>query len=120
MSMSGSKRRVIEKIWLYLPKPKTGTFIIPFFGTGVDSGFILNQGYDVFAGDSQRLLIDWHQNVEQCMKKARRWAEKNLSRDDENNKAAFLRLRTSYNKNPKAWKLWTLGRLSHSQLIRHN
>ena len=148
MSIPGSKRRMIPKIWPLLPKPirasecgvcggdrvvevegkpkwaepcrNCGRFVVPFFGTGVDSGFMRDHGHDVIAGDSQSMLIGWHKNAVEYVDRARAWVAENIGPDDGWNKVAFLRLRSEYNANPEPWALYLLGKLAFSQLIRHN
>lgn len=121
MSIPGSKRRVIERLYPLLPKPDpNGRFVLPFFGTGADAGYLIARGHHVIAGDSQRLLIEWHADAAGCVERAKEWCDRELSDDEPANEAAFYRLRDQHNLDRRAWSLWLLGKLSHSQLVRHN
>lgn len=132
MSLPGSKRKMIRKLWPNMPRPSDGhRFVLPFFGTGADAGYILDQGFRVAASDAQPLLIDWHRNAVACVDWARdQYVEieaEQQSADDLGNLAyidagldRFLKLRDEYNEKPEACRLWLLGKMAFGQLIRHN
>lgn len=137
MSLPGSKRRMIRKLWPLMPRPGGDRrFVLPFFGTGADAGFILDQGFRVAASDSQGLLIRWHIDVVNCVNWARSWADETerliadvsdgLEVHGAESKAETIlrfrydQLREAYNLEPEACSLWLLGRLAYGQLIRHN
>lgn len=125
MSLPGSKRKMIAKLWPSMPRPIAGRFVLPFFGTGVDAGFILDQGFHVAGSDSQELLIEWHNTAVACVERARDWlAETEYAIQsgavDDAPQTRFLELRESHNSKPEAWSLWLLGKLAFGQLVRHS
>lgn len=124
MALPGSKRKMILKLWPFMPRPASGRFVLPFFGTGADAGFMIDQGFRVAASDSQTLLIDWHESSIACVNRARAWADQLESSGDTWQPAdvaeRFNELRASHNSKPEAWSLWLLGRLAYGQLVRHN
>lgn len=159
MSLPGSKRRMIGKLWPKIPRPDTeikqpdgcpmpgvggmhsdtyfdpdgggcvwcgeepgrvGRFVVPFFGTGVDSGHFVNEGFDVIASDAQPLLVELHNDFGRVVANARSWTERARGANLPGARDMFFKLRTEHNANPRPWMLYTLGKHAHSQLIRHN
>lgn len=157
MSMPGSKRRMIGKLWPKIPRPRRmyltedgilsdlqakrgtgepisfsfgfggqertwedGRFIVPFFGTGVDSGHFVNEGYQVTASDVQSLLVSIHWDFRNVIERSRGWLEVVEPLAVEAQKVAYFSLRDRHRQDPQPWSLYTLGKHAHSQLIRHN
>jgi site-specific DNA-adenine methylase len=157
MSMPGSKRRMIGKLWPKIPRPRLvylseddilsdlqadrlprspfrfsfgfggpertwrdGRFIVPFFGTGVDSGHFVNEGYQVVASDVHSLLVSMHWNFRNVIERSRAWLEVVEPLPVETQKIAYFKLRDRHREDPQPWSLYTLGKHAHSQLIRHN
>lgn len=131
MALPGSKRKMILKLWPHMPRPRPDhRFVLPFFGTGADAGFMIDLGFRVAASDSQALLIEWHQNSIACVDRARAWiaeveaGERSEDPGEEREcwgaRQCFEHLRAAHNSAPEAWSLWLLGRLAYGSLIRHN
>lgn len=125
MALPGSKRKMILQIWPHMPRPANGhRFVLPFFGTGADAGFMIDLGFNVAASDSQSLLIEWHENAIASVNRARMWVDDIEASGDTwqpaDIAAKFNELREAHNSQPEAWSLWLLGRLAYGQLVRHN
>ena len=111
---------MIEKLWPGIPSPQSGRIIVPFFGTGVDSGYFRSQGLEVIGSDAQTTLIGLHKDFPACVNRAKAWIDGIRHLELEAQKTEFYALRAQHNRSPEPWSLYALCLCAHSQLIRHN
>ena len=122
ITMPGSKRQVIERIYPLLPKLK-GDFIVPFFGTGVDSYFLIEHDHRVVAGEELGVLVSMHNDFVRVHEHAQGWIASRWNA--EIYKSAYNDLRVVYNnkivdEHTISWIFYLLTRTSFNGLVRHN
>jgi len=116
LAMPGSKRNLINQLGPLMPVPSSGRVIIPFFGTGVDSYYFRQQGYEIIAGDSQKMLVDLHNSILHHYDLANNWISTKYNRTSDQ----YLQLREEHNLNPQPHTFYLLCRLGFNKLVRHN
>ena len=118
ITMPGSKARMIERLWEFMPRPESGRVVVPFFGTGADSAFFHRQGLRVTCADAQRLLCGMHNDILACYAEAETALERAGWPEDA--RSFYKDLRDRHNRAPRPESFYLLSRLSFNRLIRHN
>lgn len=112
LAMPGSKRRVIERLAPFIPRPSSGRMIVPFFGTGADSLFFVRSGLSVLASDANPDLVRLANEMEDAFERTRDFGP--IDRE------SYRAVRSEFNRTRDPALFLILVRTSFNSLVRYN